>query len=95
MTAFNFDTLLANLGDRIQLLNTSPSISLTMTDVTCSPIDGDEWEAFVLTLEGDAERPLSQGTYRVAHPALGELDLFMSPKSPTIYEVAVSRRRGQ
>jgi len=95
MSAFDFDTLLANLGDRIALLDAAPPTILTMTDVRCSSLDGDDWEAFVLMLKGDAGQPLSQGTYRFAHPAFGELDLFMSPKSATRYEIAVTRRRDQ
>lgn len=93
MNAFNFDTLLANLGDRISLLDASPPAFLTMIDVSCSPLDDDDWEAFVLTLEGDPGQSLPQGTYRFWHPAFGALDLFISPKSETHYEIAVARCR--
>jgi hypothetical protein len=90
---FNYETLQRQLGTVVQLIDADQVIFLSMTELSRSPLDGAEWEAFALYLEGDPERQLAQGIYRLAHPAFGEQDLFLSPKSPVQYEISISRRR--
>jgi hypothetical protein len=44
--------------------------------------DGQERLQFSLVFTGAGETPLQQGTYRLAHADLGELDLFLVPLGP-------------
>lgn len=90
---FNYDTLQRQLGTAVTLIDADQVIFLSMVELSRSPLDGAEWEAFALYLEGDPNRQLPQGVYRLAHPAFGERDLFLSPKSPVQYEISISRRR--
>lgn len=90
---FDYETALAHIGDEVAVVGANPALHLTLVEVVRSPLDGAEWEAFALYLEGDPTRRLAQGVYRFAHPVVGELDLFLSPKSAVEYEISVSRRR--
>jgi hypothetical protein len=53
------------------------------------------WEQFSAIFIGPAAPVFAQGTYRFAHAALGELDIFMAPVGRDTagiqYEVCVSR----
>lgn len=90
---FNYDTLQRQLGTAVTLIDADQVTFLSMVELSRSPLDGAQWEAFALYLEGDPNRQLPQGVYRLAHPAFGERDLFLSPKSPVQYEISISRRR--
>lgn len=90
---FNYEALQGHVGDVMVIAGVRPALYLKLIAVERSPLDGAEWEAFAVYLEGDPERPLMQGTYRLAHPAFSEQDLFLSPKSPVQYEISISRRR--
>lgn len=94
VNVLTYETMLARIGDEVEVVGATPALHLTLTEVARSPLDGAEWEAFALYLESDPARPLPQGTYRLAHPVIGEQDLFLSPKSPVQYEISISRRRG-
>lgn len=54
-------------------------------------------DCFSATFEGAAHAPLSQGTYRVTHDTLGELEFFLvpvgRPARTRTYELAVNRLR--
>jgi hypothetical protein len=94
VSVVKYETVLARIGDEVEVVGATPALHLKLTEVVRSPLDGAVWEAFALYFDGDPARPLSQGTYRLAHPAIGEQDLFLSPKSPVQYEISISRRRG-
>lgn len=91
---FGYEALQGHIGDAMTVVGASPAMQLTLRELERTALDGAEWEAFALYLEGDPKRLLPQGTYRLAHPAFGEHDLFLSPKSPVQYEISISRRRG-
>lgn len=90
---FSYEALQEHIGDAMAVVGASPALQLTLRELERSPLDGTEWGAFALYLEGDSKRQLAQGIYRLAHPAFGELDLFVSPKSAVQYEISISRRR--
>lgn len=95
VNVLKYETVLPHIGDEVEVVGATPALHLKLTEVVRSPLDGAKWEAFALYLEGDPARPLLQGTYRLALPAIGEQDLFLSPKSPVQYEISISRRRGE
>lgn len=70
-----------------------PEVELTVTKVGACALDGDEWESFYVYMQGDTSYHLPQGTYQITHKAFGTQDLFLSPKSPTEYEIIVNRQR--
>ncbi len=76
-------------------------VALRLTSVgdpahTTSPHRAGDEQCFSATFEGAAYAPVSQGTYRVTHAALGELTLFLVPVGRPgrvrTYELAVNRR---
>lgn len=52
---------------------------LELVAVEALPPHSHRAEPFSLTFRGPRELTLPQGTYRLAHPALGSLDVFLVP----------------
>ncbi|WP_404392372.1 DUF6916 family protein [Pseudoalteromonas phenolica] len=95
MEQFNAKVLTELLGQTVDITDSVGSgVTLTVSEVVESSMNGDEWEAFSVYLTGEESFHISQGTYKVAHSAFGERDLFISPKSPVEYEIIINRKRG-
>ncbi len=91
---FHHDSLAARLGQRITLSDDQGnSVSLSLDRLACSSMHGPEWESFALIMVSDEPIAMTQGVYRIAHPELGEHDLFVSPKSYSEFEIVINRRR--
>ena len=67
---------------------------LTLMQVSEHPMDVN-MEQFSLAFEGSRQSPLTQGTYRLEHPKLGQIDLFLVPAAPgdhnQLYNATFSR----
>lgn len=87
-------SLSRHLGETATLTDDQGHVAtLTLATVETSAMHGDQWESFSLLLTSEQPIAMPQGIYRIAHPQLGEHDLFVSPKSLTDFEVVVNRRR--
>jgi hypothetical protein len=56
-------------------------LELTLSEASSGPYqpEGESTFAFELMFRGPREPLLPQATYRMTHPALGELDIFIVP----------------
>jgi hypothetical protein len=93
MEKFTFENLRGQEGSKAQLHVEGEKIEMAIESVAKTKLDGEEWDAFQVVLSGDAHH-LPQGIYHLTHPAFGEADLFVSPNSPTEYEIQVTRKKG-
>ena len=96
MDSFTLDTLQKMVGDSIKISdeNSGIEIETRIAAVEPGPMNGDEWESFSATMDcADGSLCLSQGTYKISNDKLGEGDMFISPNSPTQYEIIVSRKK--
>ena len=59
----------------------SGSTPLKLMQVSEHPMEAN-MEQFSLAFEGSRQTPLAQGTYRLKHPQLGQMDLFLVPAAP-------------
>ena len=98
MENFKLDTLKDMIGESIKITDetSQTEIETTIKKVLPSPMNGEEWEAFSTLMQAEAGSPcLSQGTYRISNSKLGEGAMFISPNSPTEYEIIVTRKNNQ
>ncbi|WP_020408655.1 DUF6916 family protein [Hahella ganghwensis] len=94
MENFNKSLLSEIVDQKVKLqIPEGSDVELTVSKVGACALDGDEWESFYVYLKGDESFHLPQGTYPITHEAFGTQDLFLSPKSPTEYEIIVNRKR--
>jgi len=90
----------ANLNTVFRIpLGASKAVGLTLIEVTnMGPVPDKTvagQECFALKFSGPRGRPLSQGTYRMEHAALGRFDLFIVPggkdKKGLYYQAVINR----
>ena len=96
MDSFTLDALQNMIGDSIKISdeNSGIEIETVISAVEPGPMNGNEWESFSATMTSSEGLPcLSQGTYKINNDKLGEGDMFISPNSPTQYEIIVSRKK--
>ena len=96
MDSFKLDAVKGMVGDTVKITNEETGIEITTTidQVVEAPMNGDEWEAFSAIMHAKPESPgLSQGTYKISCDKLGEGNMFISPNSPTEYEIVVTRKK--
>jgi hypothetical protein len=70
-----------NTPFRVQLDGTTP-VDITLVDVESRPSEANEqagMERFSAFFSGPPDSFLSQSTYHVVHPQMGEFDLFLVP----------------
>ena len=73
------DAFAENLHTRFQVVDAVPEL-LELELEQVSELHATRWQqTFSIVLQGPAERMLPQRTYRLQHPRLGELELFMVP----------------
>lgn len=74
-----------NLNTQFRVVADAPKpIDLTLVDVEARPSEAHEeagMERFSVFFLGSREFLLSQATYRLAHPRMGEFELFLVPIS--------------
>jgi hypothetical protein len=96
MDDFKLDTVKGMVGDTLKITNEETGVEVTTSieKVIEAPMNGDEWEAFSAIMHAEPESPsLSQGTYKISCDKLGEGRMFISPNSPTEYEIVVTRKK--
>ena len=74
----HFDNL---VGTKISILDSELAFTLKAVDRLKSPSPREE--PFVLTLTAPPAAQGAQGIYRIDHPQLGELAVFLVPIAPT------------
>ena len=62
------------------------SFEVELVEVTEIPREPNGRAPFSLLFQGDREQTLPQAIYRVEHPQLGALDIFLVPIAPGRYE---------
>lgn len=93
MEKFTFENVESAQGSVVKVVGQNGEVELEVLSVTKSKLDGDEWNAFSVLLNGKANEPLSQGTYKLENEAFGEAELFLSPNSETEYEIHIAQKR--
>ncbi|MBQ4864283.1 hypothetical protein J8L98_21565 [Pseudoalteromonas sp. MMG013] len=93
MEKFTFENVESAQGSVVKIVGQNGEVELEISSVKKSKLDGDEWNAFSVLLNGKANEPLSQGTYKLEHEAFGEAELFLSPNSETEYEIHIAQKR--
>lgn len=94
MEELTLDRIKAIVGQLVTVTDgEGTQVNLQIADAVASQMHGDMWHSFSVFLKGPADTHLPQGNYRVAHPHLGEMILFITPTSPTDYQVVVNRKR--
>lgn len=78
----------AAVGSTATLLG-GPGTPVELRECVPGP-DGGPYEQFTLIFRGPADLPAAQDTYRVVHPALGTLDVFLTPVARTADHVELS-----
>ena len=76
LAAGDFEAL---VGDEFVLTIEAGELTLTLSSVRRSGRGGDGREPFAVLFNGPAEPVLAQATRRLAHPRLGELEIFLVP----------------
>ena len=89
----NLFTEIINQAVSVDLPDGSGTAELIITEVESCSLNGDEWESFCVCLQGEDNCHLPQGTYQVSHAIFGTQDIFLSPKSPTDYEIIINRKK--
>ena len=79
VTAADFDSLVGATFDVRPDSFEADALRMVLTAVRRFPGQAGFREPFTLELLGPTSPVAAQGTYRVRHPALGDLDLFMVP----------------
>ncbi|WP_272166360.1 DUF6916 family protein [Vibrio diabolicus] len=93
MKDYNFENLSKLIGEQVLVSDEQCNeLSLTLAEVTPGKIQNDMWESFSTIYKGDESVQIPQGTFTFSHPEFGDVKLFVSPKSPTDYEVIVTRK---
>jgi len=94
MELYNYDILSQLVGEDVLLKDGQDQIVvLEVAEVNKGKLDGDEWEAFSVILNGKKEYSLPQGIFTLSHEKFGDVSLFLSPNSETEYETVVTRKR--
>ncbi|GAA79704.1 MULTISPECIES: DUF6916 family protein [Pseudoalteromonas] len=93
MEKFTFENVESAQGSVVKVVGQNGEVELEVSSVTKSKLDGDEWNAFSVLLNGKTNEPLSQGTYKLENEAFGEAELFLSPNSETEYEIHIAQKR--
>lgn len=75
------ETFERHAGERFTLRAGDGALELTLSSVTAgvAPADPQARTPFSLVFEGPAEPVAGQATYRLEHPELGALDVFVVP----------------
>lgn len=79
---YELETYEPHVGERFRIeFADHPPVDLTLVDAAPGPWQRPEGgkTAFRLVFSGPPEPLLEQRTYRMQHPQLGELDLFIVP----------------
>lgn len=94
MENYNYEVLSTIQGETVTIKDSSGNTAdLTISEINQSRMNGPDWEAFSVIYTGKEDLRIPEGTYLFHHPSFGELELFLSPKSPTQYETMVTRKR--
>lgn len=93
MEKFTFENVESAQGSVVKVVGQNGDVELKISSVERTRLNGDEWNAFCVLLNGKANEPLSQGAYKLVHEAFGEAELFLSPNSETEYEIHMAQRR--
>ncbi|MEC8907908.1 MAG: hypothetical protein C9355_00600 [Thalassolituus maritimus] len=94
MEAITYDSMESLLGQQVTLSDQADnSVRLTISEVERTALDGDDWEAFAVSLEGQDDFRVPQGMYRLTHEAIGSGELFITAHGPTEYQAVISRKR--
>ena len=96
MDKFNYDTLQSIVGQKIKASDDHGNEldQLTVIKVARAVQNGDEFDAFCVSLEGSENEHLPQNNYKLSHDAFGDTVLFLSPHDLNKYEIIVSRKKG-
>ena len=81
MTTLTFDHFMMHVGDSFPMTDHPPT-DLVLTTAVTIPTNRpseDGREAFVLTFRSTDPRNRGQDIYRIGHPALGMIEVFMVP----------------
>jgi len=94
MEQFTVKELEPIIGELVQVcdLKQQKLTELKLTHVEETKLSSKQWDSFCVTLQGSAEMTLEQGTYKLSHPAFGDVDLFLCPNNATEYEIIVNRK---
>ncbi len=94
MEKFTPEVLNELIGQKVKITDPQGNeAELTIQEVVSKQASGQEGEAFSVYLRGDESFHAPQGIYQLSHQAFAQLDLFLSPKSTTEYEIVVNRKR--
>lgn len=63
-----------------------PEVTLTEVTLYNPHPEGGREQPFSLVFEGPTDRMIDQGTHRLTHDAIGEVELFLVPIGPGRYE---------
>lgn len=93
MQFYTFENLSALRGQLLTLTDSQGNqVELEIAHVAQSTLNGTEWSAFALHLQGQEHVQIPQGCYLFDHPDLGAETLFISPKSHVQYEIIFNKR---
>lgn len=89
-----YEILESIVGETVSVFDdTKNEVPLTVAGVRKNAMDGEEWEAFSVSFQGEKRFHIPQGTYTFKHAKFGEKSLFVSPNSDIEYETVVCRQR--
>ena len=92
MQFYSFENLNSLRGQALTLTDSQGNqVALVIENVAQSKLNGVEWDAFALYLQGPDHLQVPQGCYLVEHPELGAETLFISPKSAVQYEIIFNK----
>jgi hypothetical protein len=78
-----FEEFEAIVGQTVRITDGTNHVDLEVADAKRLANPSPREAPFAVTLrENDTKRAFGQGTYRLLHPTLGELDLFVVPVGP-------------
>lgn len=77
-TDLSHENLSGQLNTTFNVKQENGDLPLQLAEVSARKLNGRN-EQFSIIFRGPADRALSQGMWRLEHPALGEFDLFIVP----------------
>lgn len=78
LTIAHFENLLKS---EFEIISLDPKMSMTLIEVSKKAMGDREGGAFAVLWQGPKEPLLPQSTQKIAHPELGEHDIFIVPVS--------------
>lgn len=77
-TPYSAELFQAHVGSSFFFSTDGGQFPLLLEQVACKPGQGGPFRAFTLIFSSDKHAFFEQGTYPLAHPGLGQLDIFIT-----------------